>query len=213
MRIYKPVLGVLIMLACGGFMMMMKNLCFEPAMIEKEGLMSQIEANNMVIEGLKDYAGYNPQALENNTKMIQKLEEQWVNGFPGLYKDEDIILYIKGTEEDRGTNITSLDIGDSMKVESLGANYDLSVRNATFNYEESYYGFKGYIQYLTSKYPQTSLNNLTMTYNETDETVSGSFDVYLYYVEKSDYAKPDVLMDQGISNIFQAEGRMNDGKE
>lgn len=210
MKIHKPIVGLAAMLVCLGIMALIKSVVYNPVMEERGFLEDQIEANNMVIQSLGGYAGLDAEALTATTEKIKALEENWINGFPGLYKDEDVILYVKDTEDDRGINITSLQLGQNTTVSSLGAGYSLSVKPVIFEYQETYQGFKNYVRYLTSKYPQTSLNNLTMVYDESQREVSGAFDLYLYYVEKAEYVKPEVNQDQGISNIFEAEGRLSE---
>lgn len=210
MKIYKPIVGLAMLLLCAGAMKYAKVKFYEPSLQQKKELEEEIELNNLKIEGLKDYQYVDKEAAGKAIEELQKDQEIWLGGFHGLYKDEDVILYVKDTEEDRGTNIFEVTLGDSGAVTRLGKSYILSARPLTFDYETSYNGFKRYVEYLTSKYPQTSIMTLTMDYDKETKNVKGNFSVALYYVEKEEYESPDNIVDHGISNIFEAEGRLNE---
>lgn len=209
MKIYKPLVGLLMLLICFCLMNTARTKFYEPSMQQKKELEEEIELNNLQIEALKDYQYVDKEGAKEAIKELQKDQEDWLGGFHGLYKDEDVILYVKDTQEDRGTDIFEISLGDSSPVTRLGKSYTLSIRPLTFDYETSYGGFKRYVEYITSKYPQTSIGTLTMNYEKETKNIKGTFSVILYYVEKEDYQSPDTIVDHGIDNIFEAEGRIN----
>ncbi len=209
MKIYKPIIGALMLLVCIGFLFFAKTKYYDPALEKDEQLETQIADYNTQIEALKEYRDIDADAAEAAVEEIQEKEEEWLGGFHGLYQDEDILLYVRDMEVDLSADISQVTLGTSGSITGIG-DYMLSGKLLTFDYSATYEEFKSYVEYITSKFPQTSISSLTMTYDGEEETVSGTFSVILYYVEKEDYEEPDVIMDQGIENIFEAEGRLTE---
>lgn len=208
MKVYKPIVGLAVLIVCVVLMNLARTKLYEPRMEEKKQLEEQIELNNLQIETLKEYQNVDKDGAEAAIEELQEREEEWLGGFHGLYKDEDLIMYVKDTQDDRGTDIFEISLGDSGNITRLGNTYSLSVRELTFDYKTTYEGFKRYVEYITSKYPQTSIGTLTMEYDKKTKNVTGAFSVILYYVEKGEYEPPKAVVDNGLENIFESEGRI-----
>ena len=152
-------------------------------------------------EGIKDSRAYVKETLKS---------------FPGDVKEEDILSYLLTMEARQGIRMQSVTFNNPVLVQQFnmmtqvdgqdvpvpaGAYRSTTVLTGTLTYPQA----KNVINYFYDSDKQTTLDNVTLTYNAETGKLTGSFELAKYFVnfDGAEYVPERVpVVDLGLKDLF-----------
>lgn len=229
MKLSKKDQGLLLMF-CGILFVIVTYFFAYKKLLDKTALV-ETENNNLQkaitkLEELQD----NREFYEAETERFQKENAEMKNAYPSAIMNADKILFAKKLEDRFGLYVTYLGLQDMQNVDVAYPAVDQVSVNALaygqtapvpeanpngiylfshgveLNFETSYTGIKGALQYIVDDTQQKTIHSLALSYNEDTGVLSGSLTASMYSMTgtKAIYNRPDFTgIETGTDDIFK----------
>ena len=215
MKIAKRDLKLLLVLAGLLVFLLAYMLVFNPLqdkIAEVEAENAQLSAEVQDLEAKYLRMGEYEEGIKNSREYVKET----LKNFPGDVKEEDILSYLLTMESRQGIRMESVTFNkpellqqfdmmtmkDGQDVATPAAAYRANtVMTGTLTYPQA----KNVINYLYDTEKQTTLNNMTLTYNAETGKLAGSFQFYKYFInwDGAEYIPERVpVVDIGLKDLF-----------
>lgn len=171
---------------------------------EKQQLNTLITVLNTSIKENMRYAEIQD-ALEGATSEVEASRLELYQKFPVEMKEEDQIMYVLYLEKLFGTEI-HFKFGTTQPLAALRDGSALVGLTLTVNYETTYQGFKGMVNYLATDSRITSVQYASIEYDAATDTATGEITLLLYMIDSEllEYLPPDVYQPEtGKENLYK----------
>ena len=219
MKIAKRDLKLLLILAGLLVFLLMYLLVFNPLQTKISDVKAENAQLSAQVEDLE--AKYLRMAeYEDGIKASREYVKETLKSFPGDVKEEDILSYLLTMESREGIRMESVTFVKPELVQQLnlmtqvdgqdvavpaGAYRANTVMTGTLNYPQ----VKNVINYLYESDKQTTLDNVTLTYNAESGLLTGTFQLAKYFVnwDGAEYVPERVpVVDIGLKDLFGTTG-------
>lgn len=215
MKIAKRDLKLLLVLAGLLVFLLAYMLVFNPLqtkIAEVEAENAQLSAEVQDLEAKYLRMGEYEEGIKNSREYVKET----LKYFPGDVKEEDILSYLLTMESRQGIQMQSVTFHDPELVQEFnmmtmkdgqdvavpaGAYRVSTVMGGTLTYPQA----KNVINYLYDSEKQTTLENVTLTYNAESGKLTGTFKLAKYFVnwDGAEYIPERVpTVDLGLSDLF-----------
>ena len=215
MKIAKRDLKLLLILAGLLVFLLMYLLVFNPLQTKISDVKAENAQLSAQVEDLE--AKYLRMAeYEEGIKASREYVNETLKSFPGDVKEEDILSYLLTMESRQGIRMESVTFNKPELVQQFdmmiqkdgqdvaipaGAYRANTVMTGTLDYPQA----KNVINYLYASDKQTTLNNVTLTYNAETGKLAGSFQLDKYFInwDGAEYVPERVpVVDIGLKDLF-----------
>ena len=215
MKIAKRDLKLLLILAGLLVFLLMYLLVFNPLQTKISDVKAENAQLSAQVEDLE--AKYLRMAeYEEGIKDSREFVKETLKSFPGDVKEEDILSYLLTMESRQGIRMESVTFNDPELVQQFnmmtqvdgqdvavpaGAYRASTVMTGTLDYPQA----KNVINYLYESDKQTTLENVTLTYNAETGKLAGTFELskYLINFDGAEYVPERVpVVDMGLKDLF-----------
>ena len=177
---------------------------YKPMQDENKKMLSEIESLNREYKTLElQYAQKSMYEAKIEEYKAAMKEDMLL--FPAEINEEDIIAYILNLQDAHEIEVMSIGFQEPMElvnfngvIEVEGAEQKTKMQgqriDTVASIEVSYEELKNVLQYIYETQTQTTLESVTLSYNEGEETLSGAmnFSRYILSYEEAEYV-PEVL--------------------
>ena len=215
MKIAKRDLKLLLVLAGLLVFLLMYMLVFNPLqtkITEVKAENAQLSAEVQDLEAKYLRMG----EYEEGIKASREYVKETLKNFPGDVKEEDILSYLLTMEARQGIRMESVtfnkpELLQQFDMMTMKDGQDVAVpasayrANTVMTGTLTYPQAKNVINYLYDTDKQTTLNNLTLTYNAETGKLAGSFQFYKYFInwDGAEYVPERVpVVDIGLKDLF-----------
>ena len=215
MKFAKRDLKLLLILAGLLVFLLLYMLVYKPS----QARIDEVESQNSVLAAqVADLEAKYMRMGEYETGIVasRKNVDDFPKYFPGDVKEEDILSYLLTMEARQGIRIESVTFNSPELVQEFSAmiekdGKDVPVQTSAYrastvmtgslNYPQA----KSVIDYLYATAKQTTLENVTLTYNAESGQLTGTFQLAKYYVnwDGAEYVSERVpAVDIGVGDLF-----------
>lgn len=162
---------------------------------------------------------------KSQTEKFEQSYEDLLELYPAGSSQEGMIVLAKAIEEDTGVEFSTLSMSEITPVYTFGqitstnpsamgqavysTDYVGNRVTLTMNYKATYDQGKGLISYLNSATDRKyTIDSMSMTYNETDDAMTGTIVLSTFDITGSDRTVPAVTVQNvpvGSSNLFTSD--------
>ena len=182
---------------------------FQPLQEKNAKLLSEIQRLEKECDKLEIYYK-NIDTYEAKIEEYREAVKQDLALFPADIKEEDIVVYLLNLQEANDIDLMSIEFEEPIDIVNFYGMMDVegvdqttrmngqkigTVATAELTYKE----LKDVLQYIYDTQTQTTLEKVTVIYNDDDDTLNGSlnFTRYILNYEEAEYV-PEILPDVAI---------------
>ena len=182
---------------------------FQPLQEKNAKLLSEIQRLEKECDKLEIYYK-NIDTYEAKIEEYREAVKQDLALFPAEIKEEDIVAYLLNLQKANDIDVKSIEFEKPIDIVNFVGVMDVEGVNQTTrmngqkistvaNIELTYEELKDVLQYIYDTQTQTTLEKVTVIYNDDDDTLNGSlnFTRYILNYEEAEYV-PEILPDVAI---------------